>query len=62
MHIGCYPIYEKDKYQWVAYVMTKSKRNWLKGEEGCSMSAFSTVDKAFESAINFCNKTYAKNK
>lgn len=62
LRIGFYPILEKESYQWVAYVMIGGKRNWLKGDPECTMSAFNSIDRALEAAIAFCDKNYAKKK
>lgn len=54
LYIGVYPIYENLRYQWVASVMIKGKRNWLKGSPGCTMSAFNSLEEAFNAAKTYC--------
>ena len=56
LYIGLYPIYERKEYMWVAYVMIDGKRNWLKGDPGCTMSAFKSAEVAFKAAITFCER------
>lgn len=62
LYIGIYPIKEKDEYQWVGYVMINGKRNWLKGDPGCTMSAFKLVESALNAAVLYCEHKEKSNK
>ena len=56
LYIGIYPICEKSGIQWVSYVMIAGERKWMKGEKGCTMSAFNSFENAYKSVIDYCEK------
>lgn len=62
LFIGVYPVWEQSKHEWVAYVMVKDSRKWLKGDPGCTMSAFNTIDNAFNAAATFCRNYHGEKK
>jgi hypothetical protein len=61
-YIGIYPTLEHSGYQWISFVMIKGERNWLKGKQGCTMSAFPTIEEALLAATSYCDNYHEKKK
>lgn len=58
LRIGVFPVINNKKHEWTACVRVgdNSRLSWVQGEEGCSMSSFTTIDAAFKAALEFCEQ------
>ena len=59
-YIGVYPILERSGHQWVGYVMIDGNRLWLQGDEKCTMSAFTSPERAYKAAFTKAKELYDK--